>query len=83
MTSPAAFIPTGSVAYTFFTHGACTGTGTAAGGGDLVGGVPPNSDTKESLGAGSYSFQAVFTSGDDNFAGSTSPCEPFVGSGDQ
>ena len=41
--TPATFTPTGSVAYTFFTDGTCTGTGSEAGGGDLVGGVPPNS----------------------------------------
>ena len=74
--TPGTITPTGSVAYTFFTNGACTGTGTAAGGGTLASGVPPNSNTQGPLTAGSYSFRAVY-SGDANFAGSTSACEPF------
>jgi hypothetical protein len=77
--SPAGFTPTGSVAYTFFPNGLCTaGTGTSAGGGALVAGVAPNSNTESSLAAGTYAFQAVFTSGDSNYTGSTSPCEPFT-----
>ena len=76
--TPAAFTPTGSVAYTFFTSVDCTTGGTAAGGGALVAGVPPNSATQGPLAAGSYSFRAVFTSGDSNFGGSTSTCEPLT-----
>ena len=72
------FTPTGSVAYTFFSNGTCAGTGTPAGGGALASGVPPNSDTQGPLAAGSYSFRAVFTSGDANFTGSTSACEPLT-----
>ena len=67
---------TGTVAYTFFTNGACSGTGTGAGGGALVSGAVLNSNTEESLAAGSYAFQATY-SGDSNYAGSTSACEPF------
>jgi hypothetical protein len=70
--------PTGSVTYTFFTDATCTGTGSAAGGGALDGGMAPNSNTEGPLAAGSYSFRAVFTSGDTNFTGSTSDCEPFT-----
>ena len=40
--TPATLTPTGSVAYTFFTSVDCTTGGTAAGGGALVSGVPPN-----------------------------------------
>ncbi len=76
--TPATFTPAGSVAYTFFTSVDCTTGGTPAGGGVLVGGVPPNSNIEGPLGAGSYSFRAVFTSGDSNFGGSTSPCEPLT-----
>ena len=72
------FTPTGSVAYTFFSNGTCSGTGTPAGGGALASGVPPNSSTQGPLAAGSYSFRAVFTSGDPNFTGSTSACEPLT-----
>ncbi len=80
--TPATNTPTGSVAYTFFTSIGCTTGGTPAGGGALVGGVPPISDPRGPLAAGSYSFRAVFTSGDGNFTGSTSACEPFsVGKG--
>ena len=77
-TPTATFTPTGSVAYTFFPDNDCSGTGTPAGGGALVGGVPPNSNTQGPLAAGSYSFRAVFTSGDTNFTGSTSACEPLT-----
>ena len=66
------------MAYTFFTSVDCTTGGTAAGGGALVGGVPPNSNIEGPLGAGSYSFRAVFTSGDSNFGGSTSTCKPLT-----
>ena len=72
--------PTGNVAYTFFTNGACSGTGSEAGtsstfvhepgGGFLAGG----SSSEGPLAAGSYSFQATY-SGDSNYVGSTSDCE--------
>ena len=68
------FTPTGTIAYTFFTNGACTGTGTAAGGGDLIQGAAPNSSNEGPLTAGSYGFEATY-SGNSNFAGSTSACE--------
>ncbi|MGA8295892.1 MAG: hypothetical protein WB770_02495, partial [Acidimicrobiales bacterium] len=67
---------TGSVTYTFFSNGTCTGTGSPAGGGALVNGAAPNSNTEGPLNAGNYSFLASY-SGDDNHSGSTSTCEPF------
>src|SRR5215472_12658635 len=71
------FTPTGSVSYTFFTNNNCSGTGASAGTVTLTAtGAVPNSNTKGPLAAGSYSFQATY-SGDANYAGSTSPCEPF------
>jgi hypothetical protein len=72
-------VPGGSVTYTLFPNSACTtGTGSPAGGGPLdVLGVPPDSDIQGPLGAGSYSFEAVY-SGDSNYTGSTGPCEPFT-----
>ena len=57
----------GTVEYTFFPDDTCTGTGAAAGGGALVGGVAPNSNPEGPLAAGSYGFEATFTSHDDNF----------------
>ena len=76
--TPAGFTPMGSVAYTFFGNGTCDGTGSGAGGGALVAGLPPNSNTEGPLAAGSYSFRAIFTSGDSNFGASTSVCEPLT-----
>ena len=69
--------PTGSVTYTFFTNGTCTGGGSSAGGGALVAGAAPNSNTEGPLGGGSYSFEATY-SGDRTYGGSTSSCEPFT-----
>jgi uncharacterized repeat protein (TIGR01451 family) len=69
------FIPTGTIDYTFFSNGACTGTGTAAGGGNLTQGLAPSSSNEGPLAAGSYAFEATY-SGDSNFAGSTGSCEP-------
>ena len=77
--TPGTFTPTGSVTYTFFPDNDCAaGTGTPAGTVHAGrGGTVPNSDTRGPLAAGSYSFQAVY-SGDANFPGSTSACEPLT-----
>ncbi len=70
--------PTGTVTYTFFTNNTCTATGTAAGTVTLTGtGVVPNSNIQGPLAVGSYSFLAAY-SGDVNYTGSTSSCEPFA-----
>ena len=76
-------VPTGTVDYTFFTNGDCSGEGSAAGSVTLdQQGKVPNSDTTDPLQAGDYSFQATY-SGDDNYATSTGDCEPFsVAKGD-
>jgi len=73
--------PTGTVAYTFFTNNACSGSGTLAGNVTLTSaGSVPNSNTEGPLADGSYSFEATY-SGDSNYSASTSACEPFnVGS---
>jgi uncharacterized repeat protein (TIGR01451 family) len=74
-------IPTGHVQYTFFTNGTCSGPGTSAG---LVAlnadGTVPNSSTQGPLGAGSYSFNAQYLSGNDpHYSDSdVSACEPFT-----
>ena len=70
------FTPSGTVSYQFFANGSCSGEGTDAGTVTLSAGAVPNSGTQGPLGAGNYSFQATY-SGDDNFIGSTGPCEPF------
>ncbi len=70
------FTPSGMVSYKFFANGTCSGDGTDAGTVTLTAGAVPNSGTQGPLGAGNYSFQATY-SGDDNFIGSTGPCEPF------
>jgi hypothetical protein len=69
---------TGTVTYTFFPNSNCTaGTGTSAGTMNLTStGSVPNSNTESNLAAGSYAFQATY-SGDGNYTGNTSPCEPF------
>jgi hypothetical protein len=77
VTGDDAATPTETVAYSFFTNGACSGTGKGAGGGALVSGAVPKSNTEGPLGAGSYAFQATY-SGDSNYAGSISGCEPFT-----
>ncbi len=70
--------PTGTVSYTYWNDGDCGVSEDAAGasaGSDLSLGT--QSSTEGPLGAGSYSFQAAY-SGDANYTGSTSPCEPFA-----
>ena len=75
---PAAFTPTGTVQFWFFENGTCAvDTGIDAGLVNLVGGVAHPSNSFGPLEAGDYSFQAVY-SGDENYTGSTSPCEPFT-----
>jgi len=73
-TSP--FTAAGTVTYTYFTNNICSGTGTTQGTVTLMAtGSVPNSATVGPLTAGSFSFQAAY-SGDSNYLGSTSPCEP-------
>src|SRR5262249_47783581 len=71
------FTATGTVSYTFFTNGSCQGAGSPAGTVTLdAAGDRAHTNTEHALAAGNYSFQATY-SGDSNYAGSTSPCEPF------
>ncbi len=77
MSTSGTLVATGTVSYTFYTNGGCTGAGSTAGTVLLMStGAVPISNTDGPLAAGSYSFRAVY-SGDTNYAGSTSPCEPF------
>jgi hypothetical protein len=77
VTTSDTIVATGTVTYTFFTNSACSGTGSAAGTVTLTAsGAVPNSNTESNLAGGSYAFQATY-SGDGNYGGSTSLCEPF------
>jgi hypothetical protein len=72
--------PTGSVSFTFYTNGACSGDGTAAGTIALNGanpGVAHPSTSEGPLGAGNYGFKASWP-GDANYTGNTSSCENFT-----
>jgi uncharacterized repeat protein (TIGR01451 family) len=76
------FTPTGSVTYYFFTGtSACPSDGTTgAASSDTVtlsGGIVPKSTTHGPLTAGMYAYDAVY-SGDGNYSGSISSCEPFT-----
>lgn len=70
--------PTGTVDFSFYSNNTCEGPGLAAGTGiALVAGVAHPSSSEGPLGAGSYSFQAVY-SGDSNYNSSTGACEPLT-----
>jgi hypothetical protein len=75
--TPAAFTPTGTVTYQFFTSIAGTGPHTDQTVSLNPDGSVPDSDLRGPLSAGSYSFIAVY-SGDRNYAGSASPVEPLT-----
>jgi uncharacterized repeat protein (TIGR01451 family) len=72
----AGVVPSGTVTFTLFGNGTCSGTGTPGGSGGLTAGIA-NSSPSGPLTAGSYSYQAVYP-GDANYAGSTGACEPFT-----
>ena len=69
-------IPTGTVSFTFFTNGTCTGTGSPAGAPALSGGTA-TSNVEGPLVAGNYSFTAVY-GGNTNYTGSNGGCEPLT-----
>jgi hypothetical protein len=73
------FVPTGTVTYSYFANGTCGGTPVWTDTVDLAGtGDIPNSNETDALGAGTYSFDAVYN-GDDNYAASAvSACQVFV-----
>ncbi len=71
---------TGTVSYSFFTNGTCSGTEDESSVIDTVtissdGTVPPSID-EGPLGAGAYSFLAAYN-GDSNYAPAIGGCEPF------
>ena len=65
--------PTGTVGYSLFSNDLCAGTPTQT----WSESVGADSSTTGPLAGGDYSFQAIY-SGDGNYVGSTSPCEPFT-----
>lgn len=72
-------VPTGTVTYSFFDNGTCSGdpaTSPEAVGIEYGGGVPDSSVTSP-LPAGGYSYQASY-GGDSNYQGVTGACEPFT-----
>ena len=68
--------PTGTVTYSFFYSSDCTATPYNTQTVTLSSGKVPNSATTAALDEGNYAFDATY-SGDSNYAGSTSACEPF------
>jgi hypothetical protein len=76
VTGVAFALPTGTVVYTYFTNGTCSGPGTTQGV-TLSGGAVPHSATTASLGAGSYSYEAQYNGDSDYLPGAASGCEPF------
>jgi hypothetical protein len=74
-------VPTGSVTYSFFTNGSCTGQPGTTENVDLTGGSVPISSTVGPLDVGTYSFDAVYN-GDSNYGASpVSACEYFTVAG--
>lgn len=66
------FVPTGTVTYTLYDTGACSGT--VLGTSTVAVGKP--SSSSGALGAGKYSYLATY-GGDPNYLGSSAKCEPF------
>ena len=72
------FTPTGSVDFTFYANGTCTGAGSSAGTVALDGsGVAHPSQNRGPLAAGAYSFRAHYN-GDANYLAGDSACEPLT-----
>jgi hypothetical protein len=70
--------PQGSVAFTWYTNGTCSGTGTSAGSATVdANGFANGSDSEGPLAPGDYSFSATYTSSNAGlWNGAVSPCEP-------
>jgi len=67
----------GTVGYTFYSNGGCSGTGVSQTVTLNSIGRVPNSTSTGPLAPGTYSLNATY-SGDPNYFGSTSPCEPLT-----
>ncbi len=78
ITTSGPVMATGTVSYTLYANGVCSGSGVSAGTVTLTTtGAVPNSITEGPLAAGPYSFQATY-SDDNNYLPSTSSCESFT-----
>ena len=69
------YAPSGTATYELFSTGDCSG-GFISDTVTLVGGVIPDSSVSSPLGAGNYSYELTYN-GDNNYAASSGPCEPF------
>jgi hypothetical protein len=67
----------GTVTYSEYNGGSCTGTAIGSDTETVTNGVVPTTSTFAFAAAGFYSFQAVYT-GDGENKGATSPCEPLT-----
>jgi hypothetical protein len=70
------FTATGTVTYSFFKNGTCSGTASTTQTVNVSGGIVPKSATTPALTPGSYCFRATY-SGDSNYKTSTSSPEYF------
>jgi hypothetical protein len=77
VTSGGNFTPSGTVTYSYFTNGSCSGSPSTTEGVTLSSGAVPNSSTVGPLTTGSYSFDAAY-GGDKNHQASVGACEPFT-----
>ncbi len=69
--------PTGTLTYSLFSNGSCTGAPATTSTTTLSGGLVPNSATTSELAAGTYSYSGSY-SGDTNYLPATGSCDPFV-----
>ena len=77
VTSVGGFTPTGTLTYSLYTNGTCTGTPAATTTRTLIaGGDVPNSSSTGPLAAGTYSFTGDY-SGDTNYLPASGSCEVF------
>ena len=77
VTGTAGVVPTGTVTYTFFHNGSCQGSGSTETV-TLADGVPPDATSTEALGAGGYSYDAVYNGDDNDSPSAVSACAPFT-----
>src|SRR2546428_471068 len=74
----AAFPPSLSVNFSFYTGNCTSSTSSSAGSPAIASGAAHPSNDEGPLGAGSYAFQASYGSTDPNYNSTTSPCEPLT-----
>jgi hypothetical protein len=77
VTSVGGITPTGTVTYSLFNNGSCTGAPATTSTQTLSGGLVPNSDATSALAAGTYSYSGSY-SGDGNYLPATGSCDAFA-----